>query len=154
MFPLSSKTSSWRMESDLKLCQGKTCKTHSSYQIQSAPWQILLTLAWRGPGSKTMQHASTCIWSKLVQMNKFHPFVGFNEAFFLHKGFNSAITASETGANWKLAVVLINCMSPMRLTSSVIRYSYESQQRSPCRWVVLLKRLFKDPLTYHLLDLL
>lgn len=37
-------------------------------------------------------------------------------------GFNSAITASETGANWQLAVQLMSCMPMMRLTSSVIRF--------------------------------
>ena len=37
------------------------------------------------------------------------------------RGFNSGITASETGANWQLAMMLMGCMPCMRLTSSVIR---------------------------------
>ena len=43
-------------------------------------------------------------------------------ALIQHGGFNSAITASETGANWQLAVQLMSCMPMMRLTSSVIRF--------------------------------
>lgn len=50
-------------------------------------------------------------------------FADGSRELFWHRlrGFNSGITASETGANWQLAMMLMGCMPCMRLTSSVIR---------------------------------
>lgn len=59
----------------------------------------------------------SCEWYELVQ-----PLCPAKSALIQRGGFNSAITASETGANWQLAVQLMSCMPMMRLTSSVIRF--------------------------------